>query len=145
MGSEMCIRDRKGCESQGTMRKRVVLGAFRARLSILCQTSRDCISYQSRPPEETCGSQSLALLRESVSLVITAQASQDARSPGACGQVPQTKEATHSDAHLHLCLPKEDKMLRDVKSYATLVVVVCSCGVVHQGMPKHVWKESSRA
>ena len=42
----------KGCESQGTMRKRVVLGTFRARLSSLCQTSRDCDSYQSRPPEE---------------------------------------------------------------------------------------------
>ena len=34
------------------MRKRVVLGTFRARLSILCQTSRDCDSYQSRYPEE---------------------------------------------------------------------------------------------
>ncbi|XP_055649340.1 olfactory receptor 14C36-like [Falco peregrinus] len=54
------------------------------------------------------------------SLVFTGQVSKDAKSPGACGQVPQTKQVAHSDAHLDLGLHKEDKMLRDVNSSASL-------------------------
>ena len=59
----------------------------------------------------------------------TGYVSKDARSPGACGQVPQTKQVAQSDVHLYLGLPKDDNLLRDLKTSATLVVVVCSCGV----------------
>ena len=57
------------------------------------------------------GGKGWLILGVSLSLVFTAQVSKDAKSPGACGQVPQTQQPTQSDARLDLGLPKVEDQL----------------------------------